>query len=171
MEHRPMWTTFVTSMAMYGKLHEIKNKIDFVLHFLPVTYIKNVVILLQMLMPKKSVTSCKDMNFDEFLHVIGIFLTTDVHEIHGPRRLYWPNEHNRIFPCMNFREIISCKWFETITANSQLILIGKPRPTSFRFSWDQKKVSRDLTEKKQDLTEMSIILMVYINQDFSEILS
>ena len=30
----------------------------------------------------------------------------------------------------------------------------------FITKWAHKKVSRDLTEKKQDLTEMSIILMV-----------
>ena len=70
---------------------------------------------------KKSVTSWKDMDFDEFLHVIGIFLAMEVHEVHGPRRLYWSNEHNGILPSMNFGEMISCKWFQTT------------RPTSFTF--------------------------------------
>ena len=66
------------------------------------------------------------MNFDESLHVIGIFLAMEVHEIHGPRRLHWSNEHNRIFPSMNFAEIISCKQFKSIIANLQLSLLESP---------------------------------------------
>ena len=69
---------------------------DFVLHFLPVTYIKNVVMPATNAYAKKSVRSWKDIDFDEFLHVIGIFLAMEVHEIHGPRRLYWWSEHNNI---------------------------------------------------------------------------
>ena len=79
-----------------------------------------------MLMPKKSVTSWKDLDFDEFLHVTGTFLVMEVHEIHGPRRLYWSNKHNGIFPSMNFGEIISCKRFESIIANLQLSLSESP---------------------------------------------
>ena len=106
--------------------YEIKNEMDFVLHFLPVAYIKNVVISATNAYAKKSITSWKDMDFDEFLHVIEIFLAMEVHEIHGPRRLYWSHEQNRIFSSMNFGEIISCKWFESIIANLQLSLLERP---------------------------------------------
>ena len=58
------------------------------------------------------------MDFDEFLPVIGIFLAMEVHEIHGPRRLYWSNEH--------IGEIISCKRFENIIPNLQLSLSESP---------------------------------------------
>ena len=61
---------------------------DFVLHFLPLTYIKNVVMPATNAYAKKSVTSWKDIDFDEFLDVIGIFLAMEAHEIHGPRRFY-----------------------------------------------------------------------------------
>ena len=57
--------------------YEIKNEMDFVLHFLPVTYIKNVVIPATNANAKKSVTSWKDMDFDEFLHVIGQMSITE----------------------------------------------------------------------------------------------
>ena len=57
--------------------YEIKNEMDFVLHFLPVTYIKNVVIPAKNAYAKKSVTSSKDMDFDEFLHVIGQMSITE----------------------------------------------------------------------------------------------
>ena len=77
-------------------------------------------------MPKNTVTSWKDIDFGEFLHVIGIFLTMEVHEIHGLRRLQWSNEHNGIFSSMNFGEIISCKQFESIIANLQLSLSKSP---------------------------------------------
>ena len=99
---------------------------DFVLHFLPVTHIKNVVIPATNAYAKKSVTSWKDMDFDEFLHVIEIFPAMEVHEIHSPRRLYSSNEHNRILPSMNFGEIITCKRFESIIANLQPTLSESP---------------------------------------------
>ena len=50
--------------------YEIKNEMDFVLHFIPVTYIKNFLIPAANACAKKSVTSWKDIDFDEFLHVI-----------------------------------------------------------------------------------------------------
>ena len=52
------------------------------------------------------------------LHVIGIFLAIDIHEIHDPRRLYWSNEQSRTFPSMNFGEIV--------IANLQLSLLESP---------------------------------------------
>ena len=99
---------------------------DFVLHFLPVTHIKNVVIPATNAYAKKSVTSWKDMDFDEFLHVIEICPAMEVHEIHSPRILYSSNEHNRILPSMNFGEIITCKRFESIIANLQPTLSESP---------------------------------------------
>ena len=53
-----------TWLCMEG--YEIKNEMDFELHLLPVTNIKMLWYLLQMLMPKKSVTFWKDMDFDEY---------------------------------------------------------------------------------------------------------
>ena len=50
--------------------YEIKNEMDFVLH-------KNVVIPATNAYAKKSVTSWKDMDFDEFLHVIGQMSITE----------------------------------------------------------------------------------------------
>ena len=90
-----MWTTVVRSSDMYGKLWNKKWN-GFCAALSPCTYIKNNVISATNAYAKKSVTSWKDMDFDEFLHVIGIFLAMEVHEIHGPRRLYWSNEHNGI---------------------------------------------------------------------------
>ena len=77
MEHRPMRMKLL-GPQLCMESYEIKNEMDFVLHFLPVTYIKNVLIPATNAYAKKSITSWKDMDFDEFLHVIEIFLAMEV---------------------------------------------------------------------------------------------
>ena len=57
---------------------------------------------------------------DEFLHFLGILLSMEVVEIHGPRRLYW-SSGDGIFPGMKYGDIISYSRFEDITKNLQLL--------------------------------------------------
>ena len=54
------------------------------------------------------------MNLDEFLHILGIILSMDVIEIHGPQRLYWELKGNNLFPSLEYEKFTSLKRFESI---------------------------------------------------------
>ena len=64
--------------------------------------------------------SWKDMSFDEFLNLLGIFLSMEVFEFHGPRRMYWSKEPQGIFHAMDFGRFMSRDRFECIIRLLQL---------------------------------------------------
>ena len=90
------------------------------MHFLPMAYIRDIMIPNTNLHAKRQDPKWKDMDLDEFLHVLGLLLAMEVYEIHGPRRLYWSSNINELFPGMNFEKVMACKRFERITAFLQL---------------------------------------------------
>ena len=55
---------------------------------------------------KSKVLTWKNLDHVEFLHFLGILLSMEVFDIHGPRHLYWANE-NGLFPSMNHRKVMS----------------------------------------------------------------
>lgn len=38
---------------------------------------------------KKQDTACKESDFVEFCHVLGLLIAVEVYEICGPQRMYW----------------------------------------------------------------------------------
>ena len=54
------------------------------------------------------------MNLDEFLHVLGIILSMEIIEIHGPQRLYWEMKGNSLFHSLEYVKVMSLKKFENI---------------------------------------------------------
>ena len=99
---------------------EIKSEIDYILHFLPMSYICNTVLPATNSFGRKNIQPWNDLELDESLHIIGIFLSMEVYEIHDSRRMYWNQESDGIFPAMNFGKIISRQRFESVVANLQL---------------------------------------------------
>ena len=80
--------------------YEIKPELDFIIHFLiPST---------NRYASKKN-PRFSDMNLDEFLHVLGIILSMEVIEIHGPRCLYWEMKRNSLFPSLEYGKNMSLK--------------------------------------------------------------
>ena len=98
----------------------IKSEIDYLMHFLPMAYIRDIIIPNTNLHAKYQDPKWKDMDLDEFLHVLGLLLAMEVYEIHGLRRLYWSSNINELFPGMNFEKVMACKRFERIIAFLQL---------------------------------------------------
>ena len=90
------------------------------MHFLPMAYIRDIIIPNTNLHAKRQDPKWKDMDLDEFLHVLGLLLAMEVFEIHGPRRLYWSSNINELFPRMNFEKVTTCKRFKRIIAFLQL---------------------------------------------------
>ena len=60
---------------------------------------------------KSKALTGKNLDHVEFLHFLGILLSMDVVDIHGPRYLYWANE-NGLFPSMNYGNVMSRNRFE-----------------------------------------------------------
>ena len=60
------------------------------------------------------------IDLDEYLHFLGIFLCMEIFEIHGPRRLYWNEEENLLFPGMNYGKIVTRTRFEELAKYMQL---------------------------------------------------
>ena len=60
-----------------------------------------------------------EMDFPEFLHILGLLLTMQVYEIHGPHRMYW-TEGDDIFPSFEFGKIMSYHRFDDILRFLQL---------------------------------------------------
>ena len=60
------------------------------------------------------------IDLDEFLHFLGIFLSMEIFEIHGPRRLYWNEEESLLFPGMNHGKIMSRTRLEELAKYVQL---------------------------------------------------
>ena len=53
-----------------------------------------------------------DLDFDDFLHELGLLLPMEVYETHVPCRLYWYPEMTDLFPSMNFEKVTNYKRFE-----------------------------------------------------------
>ena len=100
--------------------YTIKSELDYILHFLPIQHIKEVVIPNTNKYAKKQDPRWIDIDFDEVLHVLGLLIAMEVYEIHSPRRLYWSPEVNNLFPAMDFGKVMTCRRFETILKYLQL---------------------------------------------------
>ena len=68
---------------------------------------------------KSKAQTGKNSDHVEFLHLLGILLSVEVVDIHGPRHLYWANE-NGLFPSMNSGKVLSGNRFEDIMRYLQL---------------------------------------------------
>ena len=68
---------------------------------------------------KNKATTWTNLDHNEFLHFLGILLSMEVVDIHGPRHLYWANEDG-MFPNMNHGKIMSRNQFEDIMKHLQL---------------------------------------------------
>ena len=86
------------------------------MHFLPIAYIRDIIIPNTNLHAKRQDTKWKDMDLDDFLHVLELLLAMEVYEIHGLRRLYWSSNINELFPGIKFEKVMVCKRFERIIA-------------------------------------------------------
>ena len=100
--------------------YTIKSELDYILHFLPIQHIKEVVIPNTNKYAKKQDPRWINIDFDEVLHVLGLLIAMEVYEIHSPRRLYWSPEVNNLFPAMDFGKVMTCRRFETILKYLQL---------------------------------------------------
>ena len=97
----------------------IRSELDFVVHFLPMGYVRNTVIpATNTYAAKSKALTWKKLNHVEFLHFLGILLSMEV-DIHGPRHLYWANE-NGLFPSLNYGKVMSCNRIEDIMRYLQL---------------------------------------------------
>ena len=56
---------------------------------------------------KKQDTACKESDFIEFCHVLGLLIAVEVYEICGPQRMYWASNVSNLFPGMDFSKIMS----------------------------------------------------------------
>lgn len=87
---------------------------DYLLHFMPVSYIRGTVIPTTNQYAKQQDPWWIDVDFNDFLHVLGHLFTMEIYEIHGPPRQYWFAEMNDLFPSINFNKVLSYKRFEKI---------------------------------------------------------
>ena len=68
--------------------YTIKSELDYILHFLPIQYTKETIILNTNKYRKKQDPRWTDVDFDEVLHVLGLLIAMEVYKIHGPRGFY-----------------------------------------------------------------------------------
>ena len=107
-------------MDMETGCFEIRSELDFVLHFLPMEYFHNTVIpATNTYAVKSKALTWRNLDHVEFLLFLGILLSMEVVDIHGPRHLYWANE-NGLFPSMNYGKVMSGNRFEGIMRYLQL---------------------------------------------------
>ena len=97
-----------------------RAELDYLLHFLPVNHIRNIVIPSKNGYAKTKSLQWESLNLDEFLYFLGILLSIEVFEIHGLRKMYWNEEGSDLFLAMNFENIMSCTRFEEIARFLQL---------------------------------------------------
>ena len=90
------------------------------MYFLPMAYIRDIIIPSTNLHAKRQDPKWKDMDVDELLHILGLLHAMEVYETNGLRRFYWSSNINELFPGMNFEKVMACKWFERIIAFLQL---------------------------------------------------
>ena len=94
--------------------YEIKSKLDYLVHFLPINYLINTVIPATNNKGKKESARWTDTDLDEMLLFLGLLLAMHVYEIHGPCHLCWSNNDNQLLPSKNFGKIIARCRFEEI---------------------------------------------------------
>ena len=76
-------------MDMETGCFEIRSELDFVLHFLPMEYFRNTVIpATNTYTAKSKALTWKNLDHIESPHFLGILLSMEVVDIHGPRNLY-----------------------------------------------------------------------------------
>ena len=95
---------------------------DYILHFLPIQYIKETLIPNTNKYGKKQDPRWTDVDFDEVLHVLGLLIAMEVYKIHGPQRFYWSSQVNinNLLPPMDFGNALTNQKFETILKYLQL---------------------------------------------------
>lgn len=96
------------------------SELSYILHFLPKNYIKEKIIPTTNTHGKTRTQVWADLDLDEFLNLMEIFLSMEVYEIDGPRRMYWNTEGTNFFPAMNYRKIMSRSRFEDLMRHMQL---------------------------------------------------
>ena len=97
-----------------------KSELSYTLHFLPMNYIKEKIIPTTNTHGKTRTQVWADLDLDDFLNLMEIFLSMEVYEIDGPRRMYWNTEGTNFFPAMNYRKIMSRSRFEDLMRHMQL---------------------------------------------------
>ena len=86
---------------------DIWSEIEYLLHFLPINYIAKIIIPATNDCPKTQKPQWVNIDLDDFLHFLGIFISMEVFEIHRPCRLYWSKEDNFLFLGRNFGKIMT----------------------------------------------------------------
>ena len=97
-----------------------RAELDYTLHFLPMNYIRNIVIPSTNDYAKTKSLQWKSHNLDEFFHFLEILLSMKVFEIHGPCKMYWNEEGSDLFLAMNLGKIMSLTQFKEIARFLQL---------------------------------------------------
>ena len=97
-------------MDPLADLFEDDSYVDYLLTFLPVPYMKEVMI-------PATTKFCKDngfepYTFDEVINIHGIFLLMEIIRL-PERRMYWSTEAVGMIPAFNFGKVISLHRFET----------------------------------------------------------
>ena len=101
-------------MDMEAGFLEIRSELDFVLHFLPMEYLRSTVIpATNNFAAKNKAATWTNLDHNEFLHFLRILLSMEVVDTHGPSHLYLANE-NGMFPNMNYGKIMSRNQFQDI---------------------------------------------------------
>ena len=125
--------TLDDTMDMETGCFEIRSELDFVLHFLPMEYFHNTVIpATNTYAAKSKALTWKNLDHLEFLHFLGILLSMEVVDIHGPRHLYWANE-NGLFPSMNYGKVMGHNQFEDIMRYLQFLNDSDPDQQIIEF--------------------------------------
>ena len=96
-------------------------ELDYLLQFLPMNYIRNIVIPSTNHYVETKNHQWESLNLDKFLHFLEMLLFMEVFEIHGPHNMYWREERSNLFPPMNFGKIMSRNRFEEIARFLQLL--------------------------------------------------
>ena len=97
---------------------EQRRAIDFLLRFLPVIYIREVIISVTNVYSLARDSTFKPLSFEELMIVLGIIYAMEVYHL-PERRMYWRTEKRGVFPALNFGQYISLNRFEEILRNLQ----------------------------------------------------
>ena len=105
--------------------YQTKTELDFILHFLPVVYIREIVIPSTNDFARNQNAKWEDLDFSEFLHLIGILIAMEVYDIHGPRRMYWEEGNGILIFQKLYHDIDLRSYLKTSNFHSTLTLTNK----------------------------------------------
>ena len=120
LDHWPMWALSVLStFAAYGRFPK-QIRAQLYSSFFTYELHQRKIIPTTNTHGKTRTQVWADLDLDDFLNLMEIFLSMEVYEIDGPRRMYWNTEGTNFFPAMNYRKIMSRSRFEDLMRHMQL---------------------------------------------------